>query len=35
MCSADDKCVLEPERQCRTDSHCGPSQSCEQSVCAD
>jgi hypothetical protein len=35
MCSAEDKCVLEPERECRTDDHCDASQSCEQGACAD
>jgi hypothetical protein len=29
VCSADDKCVLEPERECRTDAHCADGQTCD------
>ncbi len=28
MCSQDDKCVLEPERECRADTDCPSGQSC-------
>ena len=30
VCSADNKCVLEPERRCREDAHCDGSQVCQQ-----
>ncbi len=30
VCSADNKCVIEPERQCRTDAHCPDGQTCQQ-----
>jgi hypothetical protein len=35
MCSPQEKCVVEPERQCRIDSHCDDPQTCKQGVCAD
>lgn len=31
VCSTDNKCVLEPERQCRVDDHCAEGQTCNAS----
>lgn len=30
VCSPDEKCVLEPERECRVDAHCGDGESCDE-----
>lgn len=30
VCSPDEKCVLEPERECRVDAHCGEAESCDE-----
>jgi hypothetical protein len=35
VCSSDEKCVLEPQRECREDAHCSGEASCEDGQCAE
>lgn len=34
VCSSDEKCVLEPQRECREDAHCSGEASCDDGRCA-
>lgn len=35
VCSSEEKCVLDPQRECREDAHCGGEASCDDGQCAE